>query len=34
MLIGGEDGLIYAFHRAYLEQDLPKVRVENVRVRR
>ncbi|HPC45558.1 MAG TPA: VCBS repeat-containing protein [Candidatus Latescibacteria bacterium] len=34
MLIGGEDGLIYAFHRAYLEQDLPKVRVETVRVRR
>jgi hypothetical protein len=34
MLIGGEDGLIYAFHRAYLERDVPRVHVDNVRVRR
>ena len=30
LLMGAEDGHIYAFHRAYLEQDLPAVRTELV----
>jgi hypothetical protein len=34
LLVGGEDGHIFAFHRAYLENDLPKVDVTSVRIDR
>ena len=32
LLIGAEDGHIYAFHRSYLEKDLPRVQVTRVRI--
>ena len=34
LLVGAEDGHIYAFHRAYLEQDLPQVRIGTVNITR
>jgi len=34
LLVGAEDGHIFAFHRAYLENDLPRVRIESVRLNR
>jgi hypothetical protein len=32
LLLGAEDGHIYAFHRAYLERNLPKVKVTAINV--
>jgi hypothetical protein len=30
LLIGAEDGLIYYFHRSFIENDLPKVKVRKM----
>lgn len=34
LLLGAEDGHIYAFHRSYLERDLPRVEIRRVSIRR